>query len=372
MLYRDYGSTGRKISAISFGGMRFPDVDDQEGMAALVLRAFDKGVNYFDTAPGYCKDKSEEIFGLAIAEMKRRGGAFHVSTKSGEEDGARVRAELERSLERLGVEAIDFYHCWCVMTMDDWAARKSGGAVAAILKAKEEGLVRHAVISTHLAGEDIGRVLEEGQFEGVTLGYSAINFPYRGAGIEAARRLGLGVAVMNPLGGGLIPKHERFGFICRPEDPSAAVSALRFVLSTPGVTTALVGCSTPEQVDEAVAAAEPFRPLAAADMDAIRRGVEEKFDRLCTLCRYCDVCEQDVPVFMLMNAYNHLALEGAEKGVKNLKGQLQWHWGVEDVPATLARCTRCGRCQAECTQHIPIVERLEEIARLYEADKDKK
>ena len=369
MLYRDYGRTGQKVSAISFGGMRFPNVADEEAMTRLVVHAFEKGVNYFDTAPGYNQDKSEIIVGKAVLEMKRRGGTFHVSTKSGEEEGAKVRAELEKSLKRLNVEAIDFYHCWCVMSMDDWALRKSKGAVAAILKARDEGLIRHAAVSTHLAGEDIGRVLAEGAFEGVTLGYSAINFPYRQAGIAAARRLGLGVAIMNPLGGGLIPKHERFGFIRREGDRSAAVSALRFVLSTPGVTCALVGCSTPEQVDEAVSAVEPFRELSAADMDEIRRGVEQKFDKLCTLCRYCDVCEERIPIYRFMNAYNHLVLEGADKG---MKGQLKWHWGIEDVLKTLEKCTRCGRCQAECTQHIPIVERIEEIVRLYEADKAKK
>jgi len=364
LIHREYGRTGKRVSAISFGGMRFPNVADEEAMAGLVLRAFEKGVNYFDTAPGYNQDKSEIIVGRAVLEMKRRGGAFFVSTKSGEEEGGKVRAELERSLRRLNVEAIDFYHCWCVMSMEDWALRKSKGAVAEIRKARDEGLIRHAVISTHLDGEDIGRVLEEGHFEGVTLGYSAINFPYRGAGIEAARRLGLGVAVMNPLGGGLIPKHARLGFIRRPEDPSAAVSALRFVLSTPGVTTALVGCSTPEQIDEAVSAADPFRPLGEADMADVRRGVEAQFDKLCTLCCYCDVCPEGIPIYQMMNAFNHLLLEGDDK---NLKGQLKWHWGIEDVSGALAKCTRCGRCQAECTQHIPIVERIEEIVRRYQS-----
>ena len=369
MLYRDYGKTGKKVSAIGFGGMRFPNVDDEEAMVALVVRAFEKGVNYFDTAPGYNKDKSEIIVGKAVLEMKRRGGRFFVSTKSGDEEGDKVRQQLEKSLKRLNVEAIDFFHCWCVMTMEDWKLRKEKGAVAAILKARDEGLIRHACVSTHLAGEDIAKVLGEGYFEGVTLGYSAINFPYRQAGIEAARKLGLGVAIMNPLGGGLIPRHaERFGFIRREGDPALVVSALRFVLSTPGVTSALVGFSKPEQIDEAVPAVEPFRPLAAAEMDAVRKGVEAKFDKLCTLCRYCDVCAQSIPAYQFMSAYNYLALEGTDK---EMKGQLQWHWGVEDVLATLRKCTRCGNCEAECTQHIPIVERLEEILKLYEADKAK-
>jgi hypothetical protein len=368
MLYRDYGKTGKQVSAIGFGAMRFPNVADEEAMAALVLAAFEKGVNYFDTAPGYCQDKSEIIVGKAVSEMKRRGGRFYVATKSGEEEGDKVRAELERSLRRLNLEAIDFFHCWCVLSMEDWALRKAKGAVSAMLKARDEGLIRHACVSTHLAGEDIGRVLGEGCFEGVTLGYSAVNFPYRQLGIEAARKLGLGVVIMNPLGGGLIPKHQRFGFIRREGDPSTVGSALRFVLSTPGVTSALVGFAKPGQIAEAVSAVEPFKPLAGAEMDAIRKGVEAKFDKLCTLCRYCDVCEQQVPAYQFMSAYNYLVLEGTDK---ELKGQLKWHWGLEDVLATLEKCTRCGNCEAECTQKLPIVERLEEIVRIYQAEKAK-
>jgi len=369
MLYRDYGRTGEKVSALGFGAMRFPNVADEAAMAGLVLHAFEKGVNYFDTAPGYCKDKSEIIVGQAVKEMKRRGGKFYVSTKSGEDDGGKVREQLEQSLKRLNVEAIDFYHCWCVVSMEDWARRKSAGAVGAILKARDEGLIRHPCVSTHLSGEDIARVLGEGAFEGVTLGYSAINFPYRRAGIEAARAAGRGVVIMNPLGGGVIPKHEeRFGFIRRPGDPTLATSALRFVLSTPGVTVALVGCDSLAHIDEALAAVEPFRALEAAEMEAVRVGVHQKFDQLCTLCRYCDVCKERIPVYKYMNAYNYQVLGDTP----SVKGHLKWHWGIEDVLTALEKCTRCGSCQKECTQRLPIVERLEEIVKLYQAEQSGK
>ena len=52
MLKKPYGSTGKEISAVSFGGMRFADFNDIDGMAKVVTHAYDKGINYFDTAPG--------------------------------------------------------------------------------------------------------------------------------------------------------------------------------------------------------------------------------------------------------------------------------------------------------------------------------
>jgi len=367
MIYREYGTTGEKLSAIGFGGMRFPNSEDLEASAEIVLAAFEAGVNYFDTAPGYCGDRSEIIVGRAVKEMKRRGGKFYVSTKSMKSEPAELRAELETSLKRLNVEAIDFYHCWCVMTMEAWAGRKSGGAVKEMLKAREEGLIRHACISGHLSGEEFAEVLGEGFFEGVTLGYSALNSPYRAAGIEAARGRDLGVVIMNPLGGGLIPKHpDRFGFIRHPEDPSLVAGALRFVLSTPGVTVALVGMDSPEHAREAAAVGDSFTPMSGRDLDAVARSVEEKFDKLCTLCRYCEVCPEGIPVHKYMSAYNSKALEDE----KAMKGQIEWHWGIEAQALKLGEtCTQCGACQEHCTQHLPIVERLGEIAAAYKPEK---
>ncbi len=363
MLYREYGKTGIKLSVIGFGGMRFPDVENEDASIELVLSAFDAGVNYFDTAPGYCKDLSEVRVGQAVKEMKRRGGEFYLSTKTVKLKPDEVRKDLEKSLERLNVERIDFYHCWCVISPDAWEQRKTAGAIKELVKAKEEGLVRNLCVSTHMNGDDIAGMLGEGYFDGVLLGYSAINAPYRSPGIAAARELGLGVAIMNPLGGGLIPKHpDRFGFIKRDGDPSLVHSALRFVLSTPGVTVALVGMDTPEHVREAATVGDSLVELSAAEMNQVGEQVEEEFDQLCTLCRYCEACPKDIPVSRYMSAYNFRVL-GDEKA---MKGWINWHWELADqAPSVADVCIQCGECESRCTQHLPIIERLQALSAAY-------
>src|SRR5680860_1397200 len=82
MLYRPFANTNKQISALGMGCMRFENPDDIDAMAAVVLRAFEKGVNYIDTAPFYCKDKSETIVGTAVREMKKNGRKFYISTKT--------------------------------------------------------------------------------------------------------------------------------------------------------------------------------------------------------------------------------------------------------------------------------------------------
>ena len=114
-----------------------------------------------------------------------------------------------------------------------------GGAVDEALKAKGEGLIKHLAVSSHLQGDQIREILAEGPLEGVTLGYSAINFPYRQAAIDAAGEMGLGVVTMNPLGGGLIPNNaEKFDFIRTEADESVVAAALRFNISQAPVSSA--------------------------------------------------------------------------------------------------------------------------------------
>ena len=78
MIYKEYGKTGKKVSAVGFGGMRFDISKSKEENAELLRYANAKGINYFDTAPNYCKDQSEDIFGIAFKNMSKD---FYVSTK---------------------------------------------------------------------------------------------------------------------------------------------------------------------------------------------------------------------------------------------------------------------------------------------------
>ncbi len=356
MIYRTYGQTGKKISAVGFGGMRFPEPNDIEKSAELLLYAHEKGITYFDTAPMYCEDKSEEIFGHAFKQMSR--DSFRVSTKCMDADGEEFRLSLERSLKRLGVDKIDFMNLWYLNSAEEWEARKKGGAVDALLKARDEGLVEHVVFSTHMMHEEVESVFDEEIFEGVTLGYNAINFPFREQVVESAGRRGLGVVTMNPLAGGLIPQHAaRFDFIRSADDSTVVSAALRFILSHPAVTCALVGFASKAEIDQAVAAVENFAPLSPEHREAMKAQIGEKFEGLCTGCGYCMPCPQGLQIPRLMDAYNMRILQGPKP--EHIANRLKLDWGL--TPADAEGCTACGACEKACTQHLPIIERLEEI-----------
>ena len=358
MWYKPYGKTGIRLSVVGFGGMRFPRPAQLDEMAQIVVYAHNKGINYFDTAPIYCDDRSEESMGRAFAVMPRN--TFYCSTKCASPQAGEIRRSLERSLERLRVSCIDFFHIWCLLWPDELEKRMAGGAIQTALKAREEGLIRHLVVSTHLAGADIVKVLESGYFEGVTLGYNILNFPFRQEGLAAAQRLKLGVATMNPLGGGLIPRNpERLSFLKGPADRDVTQAALRFNISNPAVTLALVGFASTHEIDQAIAAVENFTPYPAEHSETLKARISASFNGFCTGCGYCLPCPVNVQIPKLMDAYNQKVLGGGDKSILD---RLKWQWDI--APDQAAACTQCGQCEEACTQHLEIQERLAYIASL--------
>jgi predicted aldo/keto reductase-like oxidoreductase len=359
MIFREYGKTGEKVSLLGFGGMRFADIDDHESCVRAMVKAAEGGVTYFDTAPAYFDIKSEQVFGLGFRELRARKLPYVVATKTFKTKEAEIRAELDAQLKRLDVSAVDFYHVWCVLSPENWEARKKDGILTTFRKLKEEGLIRHICVSSHLIQDDIEEFLMEDVFEGVLFGYSAYNFKTRQKAFNAIRAKKLGAVVMNPLGGGIIPQHpELFGFIKKTPDQSAVHAALHFLWDHREITTTLVGFATEKEVDDALAAIGTYVPRTDAELDAVKAGAEGHFEGLCTGCAYCDDCPKGIPIPQFMDAYNQKML-AAQDGDEALKTRLGMHWGVQRKLA--AECIECAQCEQACTQHLPIIERLKYI-----------
>jgi len=360
MIHRTFGQTGIEVSALGLGGMRFENPSDIDGMAAVVHHAFERGVTYFDTAPSYCDGKSEHIVGEAVKQMKKSGKPFYTATKTIAGDPDTIREQCERSIKRLNVDAIDFYHVWCLIRPEDLPERKAQGALDTFRRLKDEGLIRHICVSTHLEYEHIAAMLDQGEglFEGMLIGLCALNYDLRYPGVREAAQRGMAVVTMNTLGGGLLVNHPgQFEFIMREDDETLVDAAIRFNLSVPEVSVALVGCRNKADVDAAVDAVERFDPLSPEEIVKLRRKSAEANKDFCTQCGYCRDCPAGVPVVRFMESYNVRMLEGVEA----CKSHLRWHWGMTDVCSLLDECTQCGQCEEACTQQLPILARFEEL-----------
>jgi hypothetical protein len=364
MRYVQYGSTGKQVSVVGFGGMRFDTSRDDEENAELVRYACERGVNYFDTAPGYCQDKSEEIFGLAFRDMP---GEFCVSTKAmptSVDTAAKARDAVRTSLDRMGVAKIDFFHVWCLRRPEHYElAVKAGGLYDGLLRCRDEGLIEHIAFSSHQPGGEIKAIIDTGRFDGVLLGVNVLNFPYRWDGVQAADDARCGVVAMNPLGGGEIPRHEeQLRFLSRPGEP-AAEAALRFVVGCPQINVALVGITRREHIDLACNVAETAEPFTKDELADVGRHVTSEMNTICTACGYCEGCPQNIPIPSYMQWYNDKVMFGKsdEEMVRSVSHHHNWGLLV-GREADAGECIECGQCEEACTQHLNIIERLREIA----------
>ncbi len=364
MFYKNYGDTDMKVSAIGFGAMRYNDADVQAGnlekCAEVALYAHSKGINYFDTAPFYCFDKSEEITGIALSQLKR--DSYYISSKTnlnavGEVVNADTfRKRLETTLTRLNVDYLDFYHLWCMLSLDAYQ-KQSEALYHFFEQAKSEGLIKNIVFSAHMQGSELEDVIALDKFKGMLIGYNPLNYKFRQSGIEAAYKKGMGVVVMNPLGGGLIPQNpQAFEYLTKGTDFNVAQAALRFVASHKEITVTLAGCTSKEHIDDAVKAVEGLQEKPASEIIKIHESEGMSLNNLCTGCGYCNECPVDIDIPKFMDSYNQKLLNG------DIVDRILWHWGIPQ--ADTEKCIACGKCESLCTQHLPIIDRLKEISEL--------
>ena len=141
---RRLGRTEHQSSVVAFGSVALKDVDQETADRAIQL-ALDHGVNHFDVAPRY----GDAELRLAPWMPKIRNRVF-LGCKTAERTKEAAKAQLHRSLERLGVDQFDLYQLHAVRRPDDLeAGLQPGGALEALLEARDEGLVRHLGITGH-------------------------------------------------------------------------------------------------------------------------------------------------------------------------------------------------------------------------------
>jgi aryl-alcohol dehydrogenase-like predicted oxidoreductase len=164
-----FGRTGHESSRVIFGAAAMSSMG-QERADGLLHLLLDHGINHIDTAASY--GDSELRVGPWMAEHR---GDFFLATKTGQRTGDGARAELERSLERLQVDQVDLIQLHCLVEEDEFAvAHGPGGAVEALARARDEGLVRHIGVTGHgnrIAGMHL-RSLERFDFASVLLPFS--------------------------------------------------------------------------------------------------------------------------------------------------------------------------------------------------------
>ena len=357
MEYTVLGKTGLTVSRLGFGGMRFPmkgDRIDRDLSIPMLHRAFDLGVNIVDSAVMYCNHDSQRLFGEAIEAWP---GRVYVSTKNHHydtTDEAGWWRNLEDSLRLFRVEAIDLYHHHNVnwkRYVEDIGS--PNGVLRWMLRARDEGLVRHVCFSWHDTAENLKRMARTGHFEAVVLQYNLLDRSNEPA-FEALREAGVGIIVMGPVGAGRLGVPTEALAKLLPDARSVPETALRFVLGNPYVSVALSGMGTVEQVEENARVASRREPLSKTErrrVTQILNRYKKLADLYCTGCRYCMPCPSGVNI---PDAF----MARIQQEVYGLETQARAHYNV--TARNAVQCVACGKCLPKCPQGIDIVAQLRE------------
>lgn len=358
MIYKTLGNSGVKVSAISFGAMRWPS---EQAAWQVLNRGLDLGINYLDTSTGYVGGKSEK---WSAAAVRGRRDEIYFSDKSNWDSAPTaqaVRAAIDQSLKATGLEYLDFYQLWGLQRPEVLkAALAKGGFVEGVRQARKDGLIRHGLGFTFHGDHELFRAaIDSGEFCCATVSYNLMNRQAE-VDIEYAAAKGVGVIIMNPLAGGLLglAGDKALDFL-RQGHSGPWYGALRFLLANAGITAAIVGFTAVAEVDQAVSALEgsqalgnDFRSELIGQIDQARF-VKGNF---CTGCGYCKDCPQGSIPSAFMQAMRDFAVYGVR--ADDLPHWILSQFPHQDIHADLAKCSECGQCQDKCPQHLQIVESI--------------
>jgi predicted aldo/keto reductase-like oxidoreductase len=379
MQYRSVPKTGEQLSALGYGGMRFPTLSngkiDEEAATRQLRMAIDAGVNYVDTAYPYHGGASESFIGQALAGGYRE--KVFLATKL-PQWLVRNREDMDRYLDlqrqRLETDVIDYY---LIHTLQgaSWERVRDLGVLDFLDAAKASGKIRNAGFSFHGDITAFKEIVDAYDWEFCQIQYNYLDEHYQAGteGLRYAAGKGLAVIIMEPLRGGMlarqVPAEGSVLLDAAPEQRSPAEWGLRWIWNHPEVTVVLSGMNDDAHIEENIKTAETALPgsLSAVEI-AVVEGLGDAFRARmkvgCTGCGYCVPCPAGVNIPDCFALYNEYHLTGDRH---TSAGRYLAHLGgVLGDPGYASLCKNCGKCVRVCPQGLPVPELLGEVKETFE------
>lgn len=260
---RKLGKTGLDVTIVGLGGARVGTHRDEGEALRTIRHSYESGINYFDTAAAGAYGLSQRRYGIALEGVPRDRIIY--GTKTRNRTYSHCELDLSQSLAGLRTDYLDLYQIHNVMHMEDidqiFAPR---GAMELVEKAKRDGKVRYVGFTGHMDPRVLSKMLGAYDWDTVLMPLSVTDganhhLSFERTTLPMAVERGLGVMAMKTTGVGAL--HE--------QDISTLEENLNYVWSLP-VATAILGCTSPEQVDRDLAAARAHRQLNETQMSALR------------------------------------------------------------------------------------------------------
>jgi aryl-alcohol dehydrogenase-like predicted oxidoreductase len=260
---RIFGSTHRKVTRTGLGGEGILRTHGRNREAHEVIQAaIAQGINYFDSARVYAD--SELYYGHIWKEEPQLRTKVFQASKSPGRDKASAAADLQQSLERLQTDYLDLWQIHDVRTPQDIALIAGpGGALEAFIEAKAAGIVRFIGVTGHHDPRILTQAVREWPVDAVMLPVNPVEEILGGFltdTLPTARKKGMAVIGMKVLGA---------AHFILPQTQVTAAALIRYAFSF-DIDVAIVGCSTPAEVNALAQTGRMIKPLVEKDRNYLR------------------------------------------------------------------------------------------------------
>jgi len=263
--YRTLGKTGLKVTAVSMGVMNCSD-------PAVLLRAFDLGINFYDTADCYMKGRNEEMVGKAFEGKRQK---VFIQTKVHAHDEKKMRSSVERSLRRLRTDYIDVLVWHNHSSPEEVSDPKLFEFMS---KMKKEGKARFTGFSAHSNMASLLSEAAKSNFHDVALvSYNFTHSKKLKEAVALAAKSGIGIVAMKTQSGGY--KKEKMGGL------SPHQAALKYIMMDQNVSAAVPGVTTIEQIEECAAAMGDS--FSKGNLNELKQYQSFLQGKICTMCGGC-------------------------------------------------------------------------------------
>ena len=329
--YRTLGKTGLKVTVVGMGVMNCSD-------PAVVLRAFDLGINFYDTADCYMWGKNEEMVGKALQGKRDK---VLIQTKVHQNEEKKMRASVERSLRRLRTDYLDVLvwhgHSHPEEVLDT-------NLYEFVTKMKREGKARFTGFSAHSRMASLLREASNQNYHDVALvSYNFTHSKELKEAVALAAKSGIGIVAMKTQAGGY--KKGRM------EGLSPHQAALKYVLMDQNISAAVPGATTVEQIEEC--AAVMGASFSRRNADELKQYHAFLQGRICTLCGGCvGECPHDVPYRDLLRMVMYHDGYQNDLLAKKVLGETESIQSFE-------KCSECSSCSITCRRGLDIRDQIQ-------------
>ena len=318
------------VTKTAFGALPIQRISKEDAVK-LVRRAYESGINYFDTANLYTD--SEEKLGAALMGVREK---VIISTKSGGKDKKTVLSHIEQSLRHLGY--IDLFQFHNPAELPDPA--DPDGPFAAVLEMKERGYIRHIGITNHR--HHIAKAaIESGHFETLQFPFCHLATELDTALVAACREADMGFIAMKGLSGGLLTNAE---------------AAYAFMQQYDNVVP-IWGIQREAELDQWLELSRRKVPMTPELEAVIAKDREELVGSFCRGCGYCLPCAAgiDIPNAARMNALLRRAPYRPYLSD-------EWHEKMHRIE----NCVHCDACKSRCPYHLDTPSLLQFMLKDYD------